>query len=58
MSGVDNYSRRSWLKERGFHTVIPVSRITERLHAAKEGSYFTEDMVARNKKEGGKIRTA
>jgi len=36
VSGVDNYSRRDWVKERGSHTVVPISRMTERLHAAKE----------------------
>lgn len=36
VSGVDNYSRRNWLKERGAHTVVPIARMSERLHAAKE----------------------
>ncbi len=36
ISGVDNYSRRRWVKERGSHTVVPISNMTERLHAAKE----------------------
>ncbi|HEC64342.1 MAG TPA: NAD-dependent epimerase/dehydratase family protein, partial [bacterium] len=36
VSGVDNYSRRDWVKERGAHTVVPIARMTERLHAAKE----------------------
>jgi UDP-sulfoquinovose synthase len=36
ISGVDNYSRRNWVKERGAHTVVPIDRMTERLHAAKE----------------------
>ncbi len=36
VSGVDNFSRRSWLKERGAHTVVPISRMTERLSVAKE----------------------
>jgi len=36
ISGVDNYSRRDWVKERGTHTVVPISRMTERLKAAKE----------------------
>jgi UDP-sulfoquinovose synthase len=36
VSGVDNYSRRKWLKERGSHTVVPIRRMTERLHVAKE----------------------
>lgn len=36
VSGVDNYNRRNWVKERGSHTVVPISRMTERLHLAKE----------------------
>ena len=36
VSGVDNYSRRSWLAERGGHTIVPIARMTDRLHAASE----------------------
>lgn len=36
ISGVDNYARRDWVKERGAHTVVPISRMTERLRAANE----------------------
>jgi UDP-sulfoquinovose synthase len=36
ISGIDNFNRRNWVKERGAHTVVPISRMTERLHAAKE----------------------
>jgi len=36
ISGVDNYSRRDWVKERGAHTVVPIARMNERLHTAKE----------------------
>ncbi len=36
VSGIDNYNRRNWVKERGSHTAVPISRMTERLHAAKE----------------------
>ena len=36
VSGVDNYSRRDWVKERGAHTVVPISRMSERLKATKE----------------------
>ncbi|MGD9015729.1 MAG: NAD-dependent epimerase/dehydratase family protein [Candidatus Omnitrophota bacterium] len=36
VSGVDNYNRRNWIKERGAHTVVPIARMNERLHAAKE----------------------
>jgi UDP-sulfoquinovose synthase len=34
--GVDNYSRRGWVKERGSHSVVPIASMTDRLHAAKE----------------------
>ena len=36
ISGVDNYARRDWVMERGAHTVVPISRMTERLRAARE----------------------
>ncbi len=36
ISGVDNFSRRKWVKERGSHSVVPVSDMTDRLHAASE----------------------
>ena len=36
VSGIDNFSRRDWVMERGTHTVVPISRMTERLRAAKE----------------------
>ena len=36
VSGVDNFSRRDWVKERGARTIVPISRMTERLSAAKE----------------------
>jgi UDP-sulfoquinovose synthase len=36
ISGVDNYSRRDWVMERGSHTAVPISRMTDRLHVAKE----------------------
>jgi UDP-sulfoquinovose synthase len=36
VSGMDNFSRRDWVMERGAHTIIPISRMTERLHAAIE----------------------
>jgi UDP-sulfoquinovose synthase len=36
VSGVDNYNRRNWVKERGAHTVVPISRMSERLQSAKE----------------------
>jgi|Deesub1362A_J573_1020465.scaffolds.fasta_scaffold00690_20 UDP-sulfoquinovose synthase len=36
VSGVDNYNRRNWVKERGSHTVVPIARMSERLHAAQE----------------------
>jgi UDP-sulfoquinovose synthase len=36
VSGVDNYFRRDWVMERGSHTVVPIYRMTERLHAVRE----------------------
>ncbi len=36
ISGVDNYARRDWVMERGAHTIVPISRMTDRLRAARE----------------------
>jgi UDP-sulfoquinovose synthase len=36
ISGVDNFSRRQWVTERGSHSIVPISRMNTRLHAAKE----------------------
>ena len=36
VSGVDNYNRRNWVKERGAQTIVPIAKMNERLHAAKE----------------------
>ncbi len=36
VSGMDNYGRRDWVMERGAHSVVPIARMTERLHAARE----------------------
>lgn len=36
VSGIDNYNRRDWVMEKGSHTIVPIARMTERLHAAKE----------------------
>ncbi len=36
VSGVDNYNRRNWVKERGAQTVVPIARMTERLRKARE----------------------
>ena len=36
VSGIDNYTRRDAVKEKGSHTVVPIKRMTERLAAAKE----------------------
>jgi len=36
VSGVDNFNRRNWVKERGAHTIVPIARMSERLQAAKE----------------------
>ncbi len=36
VSGVDNFGRRDWLRERGAHSIVPIARMTERLHAVRE----------------------
>ncbi|MFO8051456.1 MAG: NAD-dependent epimerase/dehydratase family protein [Thermoplasmatota archaeon] len=36
VSGVDNYSRRDRVMEKGSHTIVPIERMTERLKAAKD----------------------
>jgi hypothetical protein len=36
VSGVDNYARRDWVMERGAHTIVPITRMTERLRTARE----------------------
>jgi UDP-sulfoquinovose synthase len=36
VSGIDNFHRRDCVMERGSHSIVPISRMTERLHAAKE----------------------
>jgi UDP-sulfoquinovose synthase len=36
ISGVDNYNRRNWAKEKGAHTIVPISKMNERLRAARE----------------------
>lgn len=36
VSGLDNYTRRDCLMEKGAHTVVPIKRMTERLNVIKE----------------------
>lgn len=36
VSGIDNYTRRDTVAEKGAHTIVPIERMTERLHAASE----------------------
>ncbi len=36
VSGIDNYTRRDCLMEKGSHTIVPISGMTERLKTAKE----------------------
>lgn len=36
VSGLDNYTRRDCVMEKGAHTVVPIKRMTERLKLAKE----------------------
>src|SRR4030043_800249 len=35
ISGIDNYTRRDSVMERGAHTIVPIARMTERLEAAR-----------------------
>jgi UDP-sulfoquinovose synthase len=35
VSGVDNFHRRGWAKEKGSHTIVPITRMTRRLQAAR-----------------------
>ncbi|MCP5046572.1 MAG: NAD-dependent epimerase/dehydratase family protein [bacterium] len=36
VSGLDNYSRRQWVKEKGAHTIVPIASMTKRLIRVKE----------------------
>ncbi|MFP3872785.1 MAG: NAD-dependent epimerase/dehydratase family protein [Candidatus Natronoplasma sp.] len=36
VSGIDNYTRRDCVMEKGSHTVVPIPKMTRRLRAAKE----------------------
>ena len=36
VSGIDNYTRRDTVMEKGAHSIMPIARMTDRLHAAKE----------------------
>jgi len=36
VSGIDNYSRRGWVKEKGAHTIVPITSMTKRLKKAKD----------------------
>ncbi len=36
VSGIDNYTRRDIAMEKGAHSIVPIERMTERLHAASE----------------------
>ncbi|MBA7516574.1 hypothetical protein ES705_08622 [subsurface metagenome] len=36
VSGIDNYTRRDVVMEKGSHTVVPIEKMTERLHAVRE----------------------
>ncbi len=36
VSGIDNYTRRDCLMEKGGHTIVPIAKMTDRLRAAKE----------------------
>ncbi len=54
VSGLDNYSRRGWVKEKGSHTVVPIESMTTRLRKVKEIlgvniNYREMDLTDRNK---------
>lgn len=36
VSGIDNYKRRDTAMEKGSHTIVPIEKMTERLHAAQK----------------------
>ncbi len=36
VSGLDNYSRRRWVKEKGSHTIVPIASMTKRLIRVRE----------------------
>ena len=36
VSGLDNYTRRDTVMEKGAHTIVPISRMTERLNTVRE----------------------
>jgi len=36
VSGIDNYTRRNCVKEKGAHTIVPIAKMTERLQAVQE----------------------
>jgi UDP-sulfoquinovose synthase len=36
VSGIDNYARRDYVMEKGSHSIVPIAKMTERLHAASE----------------------
>lgn len=57
VSGLDNYSRRRWVKEKGSHTIVPITSMTRRLIRVKEqlgiNINFREiDMLDRNALRG------
>lgn len=54
VSGLDNYSRRGWIKEKGAHTIVPISSMTRRLIRAKEAlgvniNFREMDLLDRNR---------
>jgi len=56
VSGVDNYKRRDMVMEKGSHTAVPIPRMTERLHAAKENGYHINFRRIDVRKEIHKLR--
>ncbi len=56
VSGVDNYLRRDCVIEKGSHTVVPISRMTERLQAAREVLGIDINFRRMDLEERGKLR--
>jgi len=56
VSGVDNYKRRDMVMEKGSQTAIPIPRMTDRIHAAKEHGYHINFRRIDIRKEINKLR--
>ncbi|OVE76452.1 hypothetical protein BVX97_00910 [bacterium E08(2017)] len=56
VSGVDAYLRRHWVAEKGSHTIVPIEKMTERIHAAKEVMGFSLNFRGMNILETDRLR--